>query len=278
GSGRSHGRPGPTGGPRRDCRPGHWDRPARHRRGSRRPRTTASPCRAPSPPPCGPPSPTPSCRTGPGDARAAPAPQARHQAARRWTRAARISPQTSRVDIESVRAGHAWSMSIDATAASGVQVCSLKRATPQSIPANSPYTVVRVPFGSAESSDRFTMHQVNQPDGYVVTSWDTDDRSGLIWPSTAGWGTLYAMIQWEAGSYDELRDQFVRDPLGLTPSPNDTTATEHRPPSPGMQCWTKQWGIFVDPAVPLALRATHDAGVARDIVLAEFKLVIHEAA
>ena len=169
-------------------------------------------------------------------------------------------------------------MSTHATASPGVQVCSLKRDTPQSIPANSPYKVIRFPFGAAESSDRFNMHQVNQPDGYAITSWDTDDRSGLIWPSTAGWGVLYAMIQWEAGGYDELRDQFVRDPLGLTPAPNDTTATGHRPPSPGMQCWTKQWGVFVDPAVPLAMRATHDDGVARNIVLAEFKLVIHEAA
>ncbi|MEU3095989.1 hypothetical protein ABZ690_14580 [Streptomyces sp. NPDC006967] len=169
-------------------------------------------------------------------------------------------------------------MSTHATSSPGVQVCSLKRDTPQSIPANSPYTVIRFPFGAAESTDSFAMHQVNQPDGHVVTNWDTDDRSGLIWPSAAGWGTLYAMIQWEAGGYDELRDQFVRDPLGLTPSPNDTTATEHRPPSPGMQCWTKQWGIFVDPAVPLAVRATHDDSVTRKIVLAEFKLVVHEAA
>ncbi len=45
-----------------------------------------------------------------------------------------------------------------------------------------------------------------------------------------------------------------------------------------MQCWTKSWGIFVDPSVPLAVRATHDDSVARKIVLAEFKLVIHEAA
>ncbi|MEY7976545.1 hypothetical protein [Streptomyces sp. enrichment culture] len=169
-------------------------------------------------------------------------------------------------------------MSTHATASAGVQVCSLKRDTPQTVPANSPYTVIRFPFGTAESYDVFTMHQVNQPDGYTVTSWDTDARSGLIWPSTAGWGDLYAMIQWEAGGYDELRDQFVRDPLGLTPTPNDTTATEHRPPSIGMQCWTKQWGVFVDPAVPLALRATHDDSVARKIVLAEFKLVIHPSA
>lgn len=168
-------------------------------------------------------------------------------------------------------------MSADATASPGVQVCSLKRDTPQSIPANRTYTVIRFPFGNAESTDRFAMHQVNQPDGHVVTDWDTDDRSGLIWPGTAGWGDLYAMIQWEPGEYRELRDQFVRDPLGLTRSPNDTTATEHRPPSPGMQCWTKHWGMFVTPDVPLALRATHDDRAARRIVLAEFKLVIHQA-
>ncbi|BFO18670.1 hypothetical protein SHKM778_50580 [Streptomyces sp. KM77-8] len=107
----------------------------------------------------------------------------------------------------------------------GVQVCSLKRDTAQTIPANSPYTVIRFPFGSAESADGFNMHQVNQPDGYVVTSWDTDARSGLIWPSVAGWGALYAMIQWEAGGYEELRDQFVRDP---SVSPRHPTTPRRR--------------------------------------------------
>ncbi|WP_415925406.1 hypothetical protein [Streptomyces sp. ME19-01-6] len=63
-----------------------------------------------------------------------------------------------------------------------------------------------------------------QPDGHVIKSWDADGRSGPIWPSASGWGQLYAMIQWEAGSYPELRDQYVRDPLGLTSTPNDTTA------------------------------------------------------
>ena len=168
-------------------------------------------------------------------------------------------------------------MPTNASATPGVEVCSLKRGTPQPIPANSPYQVIRFPFGAAESTDQFTMHQLSQPDGYVITDWDTDDRSGLIWPSRSGWGDLYAMIQWEAGSYDELRDQFVRDPLGLTTNPADTTATEHRPPSPGLQCWVKRWGIFVDPDTPLAVRATHDDSVARNIVLAEFKLVIHVA-
>jgi hypothetical protein len=83
------------------------------------------------------------------------------------------------------------------------------------------------------------------------------------------------MIQWEDGAYSELRDQFVRDPLGFTDDPVDTTATDHRPPSPGMQCFTKSHGIFVSPGTPLALRVAHNDSQARDIVLAEFKLAIH---
>ncbi|MEU3886063.1 hypothetical protein [Streptomyces sp. NPDC029041] len=164
----------------------------------------------------------------------------------------------------------------------GVQVCSLKVDTPQLIAPGTTYKVVRFPFGAAEPTDRFEMHQAVQPDGYVVSNWATDDRSGLIWPSKAGWGQLHAMIQWEAPSasngYTELRDQFVRDPLGLTPTPNDTTATEHRPPSPGGQFFVKSHGIFVDPGMPLALRVTHDDATSRLLTLAEFKLVIHHAA
>ncbi|WP_371793816.1 hypothetical protein OIE91_11095 [Streptomyces albidoflavus] len=165
---------------------------------------------------------------------------------------------------------------------SGVQVCSLKVDTPQLIPGGGTYHVVRFPFGAGESTDRFEMHQVLQPDGYVVADWAADDRSGLIWPSRSGWGHLYGMIQWESassgsGGYTELRDQYVRDPLGLTPSPNDTTATEHRPPSPGMQCFVKSHGIFVNPATPLALRVGHNDAQPRNLVLAEFKLAIHPA-
>ncbi|MGV9913386.1 hypothetical protein [Streptomyces tendae] len=160
----------------------------------------------------------------------------------------------------------------------GVQVCSLKVDTPQLIPSGTTYRVVRFPFGAAESTDRFEMHQVAQPDGYVVSDWSTDDRSGLVWPSKAGWGALHAMIQWEAGDYTELRDQYVRDPLGLTPTPADTTATEHRPPSPGGNYFVKTHGIFVEPGVPLALRVTHNASEPRLLTLAEFKLAIFHAA
>jgi hypothetical protein len=162
---------------------------------------------------------------------------------------------------------------------SGVLVCSLKRDTPQVVPPGA-YTILRFPFGAAESYDRWRMHQVAQPDGYTITDWDNDPRSGLIWPARSGWGELHAMIQWESGDYEELRDQYIRDPLSLgSPTPADTTATEHRPPSIGMQCWVKgSHGIFVRPDTPLAVRAAHDGSTPRAVVLAEFKLVIHEAA
>ncbi|GGZ27465.1 hypothetical protein [Streptomyces poonensis] len=155
-----------------------------------------------------------------------------------------------------------------------VRVCSLITNGPQLI-APDTYTVVRFPYGSAESYDRYDMHPATQPDGYVVTDPENDDRAGLIWPAADGWGTLTAMIQWEAAGYTELRDQFVRDPLGLTDNPVDTTATDHRPPSPGMQCFTKHHEIFVHPGVPLALRVSHNDGAPRRLVLAEFKLAVH---
>ncbi|MEU8870422.1 hypothetical protein AB0D24_04515 [Streptomyces javensis] len=169
-------------------------------------------------------------------------------------------------------------MQTNDTTSSGVQVCSLKADTPQPIQPGTGYTVVRFPFGAAESSDRFAMHQVVQPDGHVVRDWATDDRSGLIWPSRPGWGHLHAMIQWEAGAYTELRDQYVRDPLALTSNPNDTTATEHRPPSPGAQFFVKNHGIYVNPLTPIALRVTHNDSEPRLLTLAELKLVIHAAA
>ncbi|GAA2284852.1 hypothetical protein GCM10010145_56030 [Streptomyces ruber] len=155
-----------------------------------------------------------------------------------------------------------------------VHVCSLILDEPQVIPQGG-YQVVRFPFGAGESYDAHGMHQVAQPDGYQVTNWRTDDRAGLIWPAADGWGSLTAMIQWEAGDYTELRDQFVRDPLGLTGDPVNTTATDHRPPSPGMQCFTKHHEIFVHPGVPLAVRVSHNDSAPRRLLLAEFKLAIH---
>ncbi|WP_309484603.1 hypothetical protein [Streptomyces himalayensis] len=118
------------------------------------------------------------------------------------------------------------------------------------------------------------MHQAAQPDGCQVTDWRADDRSGLIWPIAPGWGFLSAMIQWEPGGYVELRDRFTRDPLGLY-GPPDSTATDHRPPSRGMQSFTKVWQMKVHPSTPLGLLVAHDDDVPRRVTLAEFKLVIH---
>ncbi|MFE6305044.1 hypothetical protein [Nocardiopsis sp. NPDC057823] len=152
-------------------------------------------------------------------------------------------------------------------------VCSLIRDTPQLIPADGGYHIIRFPFGSSESYDAHTMHQVAQPDGYTIGAWDSDDRSGLIWPRVAGWATLTANIHWEAGGYSELRDRFVRDPLDLTTGA-DSTATDHRPPSPGMQCFTKHHEIFVHPGTPVAFLAGHNDSVARKVVHAQFKLAV----
>ncbi|MFI6198958.1 hypothetical protein ACIBCS_27740 [Streptomyces phaeochromogenes] len=155
-------------------------------------------------------------------------------------------------------------------AVSGARVVSLKVDIPQSIPADGNYHVVRFPYPD-QPYDPWSMHTAAQPDGSAVTNWKTDDRSGLIWPSVSGWGVLTSLIYWEAGNYSELRDRYVRDPLGVY----DSTATEHRPPSPGIQCFHKTHEIFVHPDVPLALLVAHDATSARKLTLAEFKLAIH---
>jgi hypothetical protein len=149
-------------------------------------------------------------------------------------------------------------------------VCSLKTDTPQLIPGGGGYHIVRFPY-EVESIDAQDMHPQAQPDGARVSDWQTDDRSGLVWPTASGWGHLQAMIQWEAGDYTELRDRFIRDPFGAA----DTTATDHRPPSPGMQCFTKAWGIYVRPETPIALAVGHTSKAPVKLTLAEFKLIIH---
>ncbi|MFF3643370.1 hypothetical protein [Streptomyces sp. NPDC002564] len=155
-----------------------------------------------------------------------------------------------------------------------VQICSLKTDVPQSIAPGS-YQVVRFPF-VAESDDRHGMHERLDPLGYETRDWQRDDRSGLIWPSMDGWGSLTSLIYWDAGDYDELRDRYVRDPLGLAGAP-DSTATEHRPPSPGMQCFHKCHEMYVRVGTPIALLVAHDAPRSARLSLAEFKLAIHPA-
>lgn len=144
-----------------------------------------------------------------------------------------------------------------------VRVCSLILNEPQIISPGG-YFIVRFPY-AGESYDAWGMHEP------VGGDWETDDRSGLIYPAMDGWGTLTANIHWEPGGYSELRDRFVRDPLGELP---DSTATDHRPPSPGMQCFTKHHELFVHPEVPLAFLASHNDSVPRKITHAQFKLSI----
>lgn len=155
-----------------------------------------------------------------------------------------------------------------------IPVCSLITTERQTVPSGG-YHPVHFPFGSGESYDECGMHQMVQPDSYHITDWRADPRASLIWPACEGWGVLTAMIQWEPGNYSELRDQYVRDPLGFTDDPVNTTATDHRPPSPGMQCFTKHHELFVHPDVPLALRVSHNASGPLDLVHAQFKLAIH---
>lgn len=156
-----------------------------------------------------------------------------------------------------------------------VYICSLILSGTQSVPADGGYHVVRFSHNVVgESYDGHGMHQGTQPDGYEVGDWQVDDRSGLIWPAVGGWGVLTANIHWEPGNYGELRDRFVRDPLGLSTG-YDSTATDHRPPSPGMQCFTKQHQMFVHPNTPLSLLVAHNASTPRKITHAQFKLAIH---
>lgn len=152
-------------------------------------------------------------------------------------------------------------------------IVSLKTNTVQAISPDR-WTVVRFPY-TQESHDPLGMHDRPDPLGYDVRDWQRDDRSGLIWPARDGWATLHALVQWEPGDYRELRDQFIRDPLNLADGA-DTTATDHRPPSPGMQCFTKTWSMFVRAGTPLALRVAQDDTRPRTLTLAEFKLSIQE--
>jgi hypothetical protein len=152
-----------------------------------------------------------------------------------------------------------------------LHVCSLKfdadrDGGPLSVPHGDGYHLVPFPYGSAENYDADNMHAEKRAGRPFP-----DPASALIWPAHKAWGRLYAMIQWETasgGAASEFRDQFARDPLGAP----DTTCTEHRRASPGMQCFAKSWAIFVDPEVPLGLRVAHSAPGSLHVVLAEFKL------
>lgn len=148
-------------------------------------------------------------------------------------------------------------------------VCSLDVSPDQTIPADGQYHLLRFPYESYHY-DPWGMHSAAQPDGCQVTDWAGDDRSGLIWPAVSGWGTLTAEIQWASGNYTELRDRFVRDPLG---TPNGTN-TEDRAPTGGMQFVHKTHSIFVAPGVPLGLEVKHNASTGVAVTYAQFKLAV----
>ena len=134
-----------------------------------------------------------------------------------------------------------------------LHICSLQMNADQVIPTDR-YTLINFP-AALESADAWSMHRGASP---------------LIWPSAHGWGTMEAVIQWESGAYTELRDQFIRDPLRAP----DTTGTEHRPPTPGMQCLAKSHGIYVHPGTPVGLAVSHNDPRPRKITYAQFKLII----
>lgn len=154
-----------------------------------------------------------------------------------------------------------------------VHPCSLILKEPQQIP-TAEWKTIRFPYGTAESYDTHRMHQTVQPGGGKITDWRKDDRAGLIWPDIDGWGLITAMVQWEAGTYRQLGARFVRDPLGGSTG-WDSTATDERCPTPGVQRATYMHQMFVRPGTPIALQVYHDDPKPRGVIFAEFKLSIH---
>lgn len=151
-------------------------------------------------------------------------------------------------------------------------VCSLKVDKPQTVPAGPDYYLIRFPYDNvSESYDPHGMHASEQPDGGRSTY--PDPRSGLIWPCVSGWGWLTGMVFWEAGSSNEYRARFVRDPLGLATG-LDSTATTDEAPTPGGQYRHYCHEIFVHPGTPIGLMVRHAASGGLDVTLAEFKLAI----
>ncbi len=139
------------------------------------------------------------------------------------------------------------------------------------------WQIIKIPYSDAqEFTDRWDMHDRRHPDAYVVQEWRTDERSGLIWPCRDGLGCLEMNVHWEAGDYKELRDQFARNPFGPPGEPTtmDTTATDHRAPTTGMQCFTKQHWLQVNRLTPLCLRVAHDSTTPKKLLLVEFKLTV----
>jgi hypothetical protein len=154
--------------------------------------------------------------------------------------------------------------------------CSLKVDDPQSIRPNA-YTLIKFPYGNAESYDPENMHALTAPDG-KQHPYPKDPASGLIWPKHEQVATVCALIFWESDDNrptddraTEYRDRIVRDPLGEA----DSTCSEHRRASRGMQCFAKTWVMLVRPSVPLGLMVAHNAADSLKVTLAEFKIAYH---
>lgn len=133
-----------------------------------------------------------------------------------------------------------------------------------------PYTLLRFPYGTQENADPWDMHPRLQPGGTVATF--TDPESGLIYPAASGIGCLELNVIWMDGDYTELKDVFVRDPLG-TP---DETAYDHRPRTPGEQCFTKTHWLLVQRGRPLGVQVAHDGATPAKVRMAQFKLAIFQ--
>jgi hypothetical protein len=168
--------------------------------------------------------------------------------------------------------GEERELPVPAEIAAGQHVCSLIVRDEQTIPPNV-YTLLRFPYGDNESYDSENMHALTR-DGRDHP-YPSDPVSGLIFPAHDAWAQVYGMVQWASDDdrpagerATEYRDQIVRDPLGAP----DSTCTQHRPASPGIQCFAKSWGMFVHPDVPLGLLVAHNAASALRVTLAEFKI------
>lgn len=145
--------------------------------------------------------------------------------------------------------------------------CSLITKTPQTIPAGV-YTPVRFPYEPGESYDPDGMH--TQLVGGLDYPFPSAKESALIRPAHDAWAQIIGAYHFEPGDYTEIRSRINRDPFGPAP---DWTATEHLDPSPGMQCFTKTWGMHLVPGVPIALEIYHNASGSLDMTLAEFKVI-----
>ncbi|MER5945934.1 hypothetical protein ABT127_07715 [Streptomyces sp. NPDC001904] len=137
------------------------------------------------------------------------------------------------------------------------------------------YHLVRFPYAAAEESyDPWNMHAPSAGGG---SSTYPDARSGLIWPSHDGWGTLSALVFWAANDRaTEYRARFVRDPLNLSTG-YDSTATTDIAATGGGQYRSYTWQMFVHPGTPVGLKVAArrgDTHLAVRLALAEFKLAI----